>query len=187
MVTSMNNLNRIPRVYRVNRSSGLGSSKPGTSHPPLRLLQSAWITRRLLNWNCCGLKGSETRTTNNKFPGLTTCGSASYIKPRTLVNMSSDIPRTHSTILSSVDERFSRALDAGDLFFYPSSTHVHDEAGIEVSLPQWTLMPMKQVMSMYPWFCVLRPLVPNTAVSSVAEETIVTHSTIHSWSIFYNR
>ncbi|KAI5123679.1 hypothetical protein M0805_001707 [Coniferiporia weirii] len=41
---------------------------------------------------------------------------------------------SHSTIISALDKRFALARDAGDLYFFPSTIHTHEEAGVEFEI-----------------------------------------------------
>lgn len=41
----------------------------------------------------------------------------------------------HKAIVSQVDERFVQARESGDLLFFPSEVHHHEEAGIQVRTP----------------------------------------------------
>ncbi|KAL5485097.1 APA2 [Sanghuangporus weigelae] len=40
----------------------------------------------------------------------------------------------HSAIISQVGERFAQARESGDLLFFPSEVHLHDEAGIQFQI-----------------------------------------------------
>ena len=44
---------------------------------------------------------------------------------------------THSEIVSSLPERFVKAREAGDLLFFPSTVHIHEEHGVQVSEFFW--------------------------------------------------
>ncbi|THH09388.1 hypothetical protein EW145_g2042 [Phellinidium pouzarii] len=41
---------------------------------------------------------------------------------------------SHTTIITRLEHSFAQARDAGDLLFYPSSVHTHEEAGIEFEI-----------------------------------------------------
>lgn len=44
----------------------------------------------------------------------------------------SNMPSTHSEILQQLPTRFDKALEAGDLLFFPSTSHKHEAYGVEV-------------------------------------------------------
>ena len=74
-------------------------------------------------------------------------------------------------ILKGVPASFEKALAEGDLLFFPSTTHIHEEAGVKV----WTPRSSSCTLMM---FCVI--IVSDTIMPRLTEETSRTKPTL--WS-----
>lgn len=58
--------------------------------------------------------------------------SSSYIVKWPLNNIEFKMPNTPAEIISKLEDSFVKAQDAGELLFFPSTVHTHEEYGVEV-------------------------------------------------------
>ena len=93
------------------------------------LSKTCFGTRALHTW----LYGSRSSSSScsSSFGSLGRCYSTdSDIGSRT--RGSRQVSMSKAEIVTSLPEKFVKARDAGDLLFFPSSTSLHEEHGVEV-------------------------------------------------------
>lgn len=96
------------------------------------LPKACFGTRTVHTW----LYGSRSSSSSRSrlFGSLGRCYSTdSEIGSGTRTRRRTQVAMSKAEIITSLPERFVKARDAGDLLFFPSTVHTHEEHGVQVS------------------------------------------------------
>ena len=106
------------------------------------LSKTCFGTRALHTWLYGSRSSSSSRS--RSFGSLGRCYSTdSEIGSRT--RRSTQVSMSKAEIVTSLPKRFVKARDAGDLLFFPSTVHTHEEHGCQVSEFPNTVSPKSRV------------------------------------------